>query len=113
MKFVEKPWGSEKIILLDNIVLKELFMKCGFKCSLQYHQFKNEIIRVVSGKLKFSYSPNIDTALIDMELNPGDFYAISHGMIHRMEALEDSIYIEASSNELDDVIRLEDSYGRI
>jgi len=113
MKFVEKPWGSEKIIILNNIVLKELFMKAGCKCSLQYHNFKNEIIRVLSGKLKLSYSPNKETSLINLELSPGDSFAIEHGIIHRMEAIEDSIYIEASSNELDDVIRLEDSYGRV
>lgn len=113
MNKIEKPWGYEKIQVLNDIVLKELFMKSGNKCSLQYHEIKDEICYLLSGKLKLSIAPDIHTTLTDIILNPGDCYSIEHGMVHRMEALEDSIYIESSTNHLSDVIRLEDSYGRI
>ncbi len=110
---VDKPWGYEKIQILNDIVLKELFMKAGNKCSLQYHEKKDEICYLLSGKLKLSIAININTDLTDIILYPGDCYSIEHGMVHRMEAIEDSIYIESSTNHLQDVIRLEDSYGRV
>lgn len=113
MKFVEKPWGYEKIQELDNIVLKELYMKASHRCSLQLHEKKNEILYLLSGKLKLSITSDINVPLTDIILNPGDCYSIPCGLIHRMEAIDDSIYIESSTNNLTDIIRFEDSYGRI
>lgn len=110
---VEKPWGYEKWIEVnENYVVKELFMSKGNSCSLQYHEKKHESFYVVKGKLKFSVGKDKDN-LKELILNVGDFYTIEPLTIHRTEALEDSIYLESSTNFLDDVIRLEDKYGRV
>lgn len=113
MNYIEKPWGYEKIQVLNDIVLKELFMKAGFKCSLQYHEIKDEIVYVLSGKLKLFIATDIHTTLNEIILISGECVSIEHGMVHRMEAIEDSVYIESSTNHLEDVIRLQDDYGRI
>lgn len=105
---INKPWGFEEIIYQsDNYVVKRLFMKKGHSCSLQYHEKKTETVYVISGKLKQIYNDN------EYELEKDDYITILPKEVHRMEALEDSVYIECSTNYLDDVIRLEDRYGRI
>lgn len=112
-KHIEKPWGWEKWIEVnDNYVVKELFMKKGNSCSLQYHEKKHETFYLVKGILKF-YVGEDKNNLKEIILNSGDYYTIPPFLIHRMEAIEDSIYIESSTNFLDDVIRIEDKYGRI
>jgi mannose-6-phosphate isomerase-like protein (cupin superfamily) len=112
MQIIEKPWGREEIIEKnDSYVLKKLVMNSGEKCSLQYHEEKHETFYVLSGKLKFTYGKSKDE-LHDKELQPGDSFVIDIGVIHRMEALEDSEYLEASTNHLDDVVRISDNYGR-
>ena len=113
MVHIEKPWGYENLIEVnDDYVVKELFMKNGHSCSLQYHEKKHETFYLVSGKLRFYVGDTKDDLKI-LDLDPGKSYTIKPLVVHRMEALEDSIYIEASTNYLDDVIRLEDKYGRI
>lgn len=105
---IYKPWGSENIIEKnDRYVLKELFMKKGCSCSLQYHKYKHETIYVVCGTLKITLENQ------EKIYNPNDTISISPGKIHRMQAIENCIYLEASTPELDDIIRLEDNYGRI
>lgn len=107
-----KPWGSENLIFSnERYSFKEIKMSRGHKCSLQYHQKKHEAFYVLSGKIRFTFGEQL-TSLQEIEMGPGDFYVIPVGLIHRMEGLEDSVYLEASTSELDDVIRLEDSYGR-
>ncbi len=107
-----KPWGSEELLETNsNYTFKKLTMLAGHKCSLQYHQEKHETFYVVSGKLKFTYGSDLSN-LQSIELSPGVSFVIPPGLIHRMEGIEDSIYLEASTSQLDDVIRLEDSYGR-
>ena len=111
-KLIEKPWGSEEILELNGkYCMKRLMMKEGHQCSLQYHQLKHETFIVLSGKLLFSYGASA-SKLTHMEMLPGQHYTVPPMMVHRMKALEDSIYLEASTPELSDVVRLEDSYSR-
>ena len=108
-----KPWGYENIIENNGkYVMKELFMTKGNKCSLQYHEHKKETVYVLSGQIL--YTEGFDKENLNKRvLQKGDFVTIEPFTIHRMEALEDSLYLEASTCELHDVVRLEDSYGRL
>jgi len=110
---IDKPWGYEKHIEInENYVVKELFMKEGCGCSLQFHNNKHETFYVVSGKLRFYVGNNKDNLQI-MYLETGSYYIIKPMVVHRMEAVVDSKYIECSTNFLDDVVRIDDKYGRI
>ena len=112
MKFIEKPWGSELIIESnDKYTFKKLTMNKGCQCSLQYHEYKHETIYVISGVLVIKHGISLDT-ISTKTYNTGCTISIKPGEIHRMEALEDSVYLEASTPELDDVIRLQDDYIR-
>lgn len=114
MQHIDKFWGYEQILETnENYTMKLLFMKAGHKCSLQYHEKKHESIFVVEGKLKFYTSDNINNPLTEQILNPKDYYIIPPGLIHRMEGIEDSLYIECSTSFLLDVVRIEDEYGRV
>ena len=86
-------------------------MTAGNSCSLQYHEKKHETFYVVKGQLKFEVGKDKDS-LSEFILNEGDFYTIEPFIVHRMSAVVDTLYIESSTNFLDDVIRLEDKYGR-
>jgi mannose-6-phosphate isomerase-like protein (cupin superfamily) len=110
---VEKPWGSEELIdITDKYVVKKLFMKKGHKCSIQYHELKRETIVVLSGSLHISIGPTLES--LETKLyTQGDTVTIEPYTVHRMEAVEDCIYFETSTNELWDVVRLQDSYGRV
>ena len=110
---IEKPWGYEKIIENnEKYVVKELFMKKGNSCSLQYHESKKETVYVLKGKLSYTEGSTVEQLSV-RELNVHDTVTIDPYTIHRMEALEDCLYLEASTSELDDVVRLRDSYGRV
>jgi mannose-6-phosphate isomerase len=117
-KKVNKPWGSEELIEYnDHYVVKKLFMKKGECCSMQYHEAKRETIYVLSGKIKmYLGTVNNDIDNIDnldyriMEAN--ESITIEPYTIHRVEGIEDSFYLESSTNELWDVIRLKDKYKR-
>lgn len=112
MTHIDKPWGGEDIIEQNgDYVVKRLFMKAGHRCSLQYHNLKHETFYVLSGKLKFTVGDSED-ALAEHILYPNSFYIIKPGVVHRMEGVEDSYYLECSTNHLDDVVRLKDNYGR-
>ena len=80
-------------------------------CSLQYHKKKKETIYVLNGKLKVYLGETIDN-LDEIIMKPHDTLTLNPLIIHRMEAVEDSVYLEASTPELDDVVRLIDEYGR-
>lgn len=108
-----KPWGSEELIECnDKYVVKKLFMKTGHSCSIQYHELKTETIIVLSGKLNIYIGNTIDN-LSKKEYLSGETITIKPYTIHRMEAIEDAIYIETSTNELWDVVRLKDNYNRV
>ena len=109
---VVKPWGKEELIECnDKYVVKKLFMKAGECCSLQYHELKKETIYVLEGKLKLYIGDDIDN-LEEKIMTKNDTITISPYTIHRMEGVEDSIYLESSTNELWDVVRLQDKYKR-
>jgi hydroxymethylpyrimidine pyrophosphatase-like HAD family hydrolase len=113
---IVKPWGHEEIIEHNrSYVVKTLFMKKGHSCSIQYHELKTETITVVQGKLNI-YIGTQDTPIESLEYkeyNVGDFITIKPYTIHKMEAVEDCMYLETSTIELWDVVRLKDNYGRI
>lgn len=109
---IDKPWGFENLIEYnDNYVMKELFMKKGNMCSLQYHVLKRETVYVLNGKLKL-YIGDEENKLETKIMSMGDNITIEPYKIHRMEAIEDSLYLECSTNQLYDVVRLQDNYGR-
>jgi|SRR6185369_681629 len=105
---VDKPWGYEIIwAKTDRYVGKLLHINAGQKLSLQYHNLKDETIYVQSGHLVLQ----IGEALI--QLQPGESYHIPVGTIHRfMAGVEPVELMEVSTPELDDVVRLQDDYGR-
>jgi mannose-6-phosphate isomerase len=109
---VEKPWGYELIwARTERYVGKILHLRKGESLSFQYHRVKEETIRVLAGRICFeSVTPH--GARDVRELAPGDGVHIPAGLRHRMEALEDCDILEVSTPELDDVVRLEDRYGR-
>ena len=112
MNFIKKPWGSELIIESnDKYTFKKLTMHQGCQCSLQYHEFKHETIYHLKGKMKFLIGKSKDT-LVEKIINPGESFSIEPKIIHRMIALTDIEYLEASTSELDDVVRITDDYGR-
>ena len=112
MSLIKKPWGQEEVIEINNnYMVKKLTMLTGHRCSLQYHNIKKETIYVLSGRLKI-YLGNKKEDLNSKIYIAGDTITISPGIIHRMEAIETSVYLEASTPEMDDVIRLSDDYNR-
>jgi mannose-6-phosphate isomerase len=110
---VEKPWGHEiHFALVDGKYCgKALHVMEGQALSLQYHERKEETISVQSGRLLFEVGQSED-ALESFELFPGESVHLLPGTRHRMTALIDTVVLEASTTELDDVVRLEDRYGR-
>ena len=108
----EKPWGSEEIIEQnDKYVIKRIFMKKDHKCSEQYHEKKMETICVLSGVLFVSTKVGADYISMD-KFSPDDMITIEPGTIHRMEGITDCLYLEVSTPELNDVVRIKDDYGR-
>ena len=113
MKVIEKPWGREEVVEInEKYMVKKLTMFAGHRCSLQYHNIKKETIYVLSGVLKIIQGKSQDS-LTEKLYRPGDTITIPPGLIHRMEGVEDSVYLEASTPEMDDVVRLVDDYKRV
>lgn len=109
---VEKPWGHELIWAdTDEYVGKLLHIKAGEALSLQYHERKDETIHLLSGQMRFSAGSS-ETDLEDIDLRAGESFHVSTGTVHRMVAITDCDVLEASTPHLDDVVRLEDRYGR-
>jgi mannose-6-phosphate isomerase-like protein (cupin superfamily) len=112
MQIIEKPWGKEEVIEInDKYMMKKLTMLKGHRCSLQLHNHKKETIYVLSGQLRIISGPDQDN-LTGKIYSEGESITISPGVVHRMEGVEDSIYLEASTPEMDDVVRLVDDYER-
>jgi len=111
---VEKPWGWELWwARTERYVGKILHLRQGESLSLQYHEVKDETILIQSGRLLLETRPaNTAEDLRRLELGPGDVYHITPGMLHRMTGVTDCDIIEVSTPELEDVVRLEDRYGR-
>lgn len=112
MKIIEKPWGKEEIIEInDRYMMKKLTMWKGHRCSLQYHNQKRETIYVISGQLRIYVGVNQNELDSKIYLS-GETITLLPKIVHRMEAVEDSVYLEASTPEVDDVVRLVDDYQR-
>jgi mannose-6-phosphate isomerase-like protein (cupin superfamily) len=109
---VDKPWGHElHWAITERYVGKVLHVKAGHALSLQYHKIKDETIFLWTGKLLFEIQRGDE--LVKREMRPGESVHITPRTIHRMTAIEDSDIFEVSTPELDDVVRLEDRYGRM
>ncbi len=109
---VDKPWGHELIwAITDRYVGKILHIKKGHSLSLQYHVKKDETVMVLRGKMAFTHYREHEAPQIT-ELAPNQPFHVTPGLRHRMTAVEDTDVIEVSTTELDDVVRLEDKYGR-
>ncbi|MFL5560446.1 MAG: cupin domain-containing protein [Gemmatimonadaceae bacterium] len=110
---VPKPWGHEIIwAKTDRYVGKILHVKAGHALSVQYHNQKDETVYLLSGELIYWVKLPGSEELKDMKLKVGDSFRITPGTVHYMEAVTDCDVLEASTPELDDVVRLQDRYGR-
>ncbi len=108
---VEKPWGYElHWAKTDRYVGKLIHINAGHALSLQYHNKKEETIFLQHGRMLFEI--DVDGQLTKREMLPGDRVHVTPKTIHRMTAIEDCDVFEVSTPELDDVVRLEDRYGR-
>jgi mannose-6-phosphate isomerase-like protein (cupin superfamily) len=111
VKRVPKPWGHEIIWAhSERYVGKILHINAGHALSVQYHERKDETVYLLSGEMK--YWVKLGDELEDVRLSEGDAFRITPGTVHYMEAITDCDILEASTPELDDVVRLQDRYGR-
>jgi mannose-6-phosphate isomerase len=109
---VEKPWGHELIwAKTDRYVGKILHIEPGHVLSLQYHNQKDETIFVLAGEIVLRLQQG--EALIERRLARGEGFHIHPKVIHQFEAVVASDLLEASTPEIDDVVRLKDRYGRV
>ena len=109
---VDKPWGHELIwVQTDRYVGKILVIETGKRLSLQKHEVKDEAILVREGRLRLFLEDDAGEIRVE-ELGPGAHRHVPTGRIHRYEAIERCELVEVSTTELDDVIRLEDDFGR-
>ena len=112
VKKVDKPWGYElHFAVTDRYVGKVLFIRAGESLSLQYHRKKDESVYVQSGRLKLTIDGE-GGSLSERTLEPGEAFRVHPGTRHRFAADMDTTLFEVSTTELDDVVRLEDRYGR-
>ena len=112
MKIIEKPWGKEEVIENnEHYMVKKLTMWKGHRCSLQYHNQKKETIYVLSGQLKIHSGPSENELTVKI-YGPNDTITLLPGTIHRMEGVEDCVYLEASTPQMEDVVRIQDDYNR-
>ena len=110
---VEKPWGYELIWAeTDEYVGKILHVAAGEALSLQYHEIKDETLFLLRGRLLLQAGASAEE-LIDYRMLEGQSFHMPTGTVHRMIAETDCDILEVSTPHLDDVIRLEDRYGRI
>lgn len=111
-RLVSKPWGSEQIWAeTESYVGKVISIDAGQRLSLQYHQEKDESILVTKGRLRLHTGSTVDQIETTI-LGEGESAHIPPGLIHRFEAVDDTVLIEVSTPQLMDVVRLEDDYGR-
>ena len=112
MKIIDKPWGKEELLEInDHYMVKKLTMWKGHRCSLQYHKQKKETIYVLSGQLKIYSGPSENELTVKI-YSRNDTITLLPGTIHRMEGVEDCVYLEASTPQMEDVVRIQDDYNR-
>ena len=109
---VAKPWGYELIwARTDRYVGKILHIEAGHVLSLQYHERKDESIYILSGEIVLRLEQG--ETLIERRMAQGEAFHIAPPLVHQFEAVVTSDVLEASTPEIDDVIRLKDRYGRV
>ncbi len=109
MERVDKPWGYElRFIHTDRYAGKVLFIRAGQQLSLQYHERKDEAFLVQEGTLELVLGREQGVE----RLEPGQSRHITPGTVHRFRAVTDCTLFEVSTPEIDDVVRIEDDYGR-
>jgi len=109
---VEKPWGYELIwARTDRYVGKILHVNAGHVLSCQYHRKKDETMHVLRGELLLRLQPQ-EGEMLERRFQAGESVRIPPLLIHQIEAVVDSDILEASTPELDDLVRLSDRYGR-
>ena len=111
VKVVPKPWGHEIIWAhTDRYVGKVLHINAGHALSVQYHERKDETVYLLAGELIYWVKDGGE--MRDMKLKVGEAFRITPGTVHYMEAVTDCDVLEASTPDLDDVVRISDRYGR-
>ena len=110
---VEKPWGHERIWAhTDRYVGKVLFIAAGRRLSLQKHLVKDESFLVLRGRLRLHLEDEAGVVRVT-DLEPGTHRHVAVGRVHRYEAVDEDVeLVEVSTSELDDVVRIEDDFGR-
>jgi len=110
---VEKPWGHELIWALSDMYCgKVLFVKAGAALSLQFHNEKDESWLVQSGRAKLELGDAGQMILTEEVIGAGAAFRFRPGTVHRVTAIDDTTILEVSTPHLDDIVRLEDLYGR-
>ena len=109
---VDKPWGYElRWAITDRYLGKVLHLNQGEALSLQYHEHKDECQYVIKGSIDLEVG-GADGRLTTRRMSVGDIVHLTPGTRHRLTAIEDADIFEVSTPEIDDVVRLEDRYGR-
>jgi mannose-6-phosphate isomerase len=109
---VQKPWGYELWFAhTERYAGKLLHIKAGHRLSVQYHEHKDETSYLLSGHLLLSQGSD-PSDMTARNIHAGAVWRNTPSLVHTIEALEDSVVIEVSTPELDDVVRLKDRYGR-
>jgi mannose-6-phosphate isomerase len=110
---IEKPWGYELLwALTDRYCGKLIFVRAGQALSLQFHNVKDEAWYVQSGRAELELAAAGEGITESEIVGPGAAFHFRPGTVHRVTALEDTTILEVSTPEIDDIIRLEDRYGR-
>ena len=110
---VDKPWGHELIFAVtDRYAGKLLVVNAGESLSLQFHKVKDESWYVLEGRAELELGAAGEGVLKTEVIGPGAAFRFVPGTVHRLRAIEDTTILEVSTPELEDVVRLEDRYGR-
>ena len=117
MKQIVKPWGYEYLLECnEHYDLKFIFIKKGEELSKQYHEKKHETLHLAQGEIEISYGKKdedlITKNIMTKKILSDKTIVLEPNTIHKIKALDDTWIIEASTPELDDVVRLEDKYDR-
>jgi len=111
---IEKPWGWELLWAeAEAYVGKLLFVKAGHELSLQFHNEKDESWYVQEGRAELEIGAPGNATPASEVVGPGAAFRIRPGTVHRVRALDDTLMLEVSTPHLDDIVRLEDRYGRV
>lgn len=113
LRHVAKPWGHELWFAhTDDYAGKFLHVDTGHRLSVQYHDEKDETSYLLSGRLLLSQGRDANSLEV-REIGPGTAWRNEPGVVHTIEAIEDSVVVEVSTPQLDDVVRITDLYGRV